>query len=212
MPIRLAVLVSGAGTTLQNLLDEIAARRLDALVDLVVSSRPDAFGLGRAARAGIATSVVPWTSDTAAASERVFALCRERGAELVVLAGFLKPLTIPADFLGRVMNIHPALLPAFGGKGFYGRRVHEAALARGVKVSGCTVHFADNDYDHGPIILQRTAPVLDDDTPESLAERVFATECVAYPEAIRLFSAGRLRLEGNRVRVSQDGVPPTDQG
>jgi phosphoribosylglycinamide formyltransferase 1 len=120
---------------------------------------------------------------------------------LVCLAGFLQLLPIADDFLGRVMNVHPALLPAFGGKGYHGLRVHEAALEAGVKVSGCTVHFADNEYDHGPIILQRVVPVEEDDTPESLQARVFAQECEAYPEAITLFAQGRLRIEGRRVRV-----------
>ena len=108
---------------------------------------------------------------------------------------------VPDDFADRVMNIHPALIPAFCGKGFYGHRVHQAALETGVKVCGCTVHFADNVYDHGPIILQRAVPVLDDDTPDTLAARVFEQECEAYPEAIRLFAEGRLRVEGRRVYV-----------
>jgi folate-dependent phosphoribosylglycinamide formyltransferase PurN len=118
------------------------------------------------------------------------------------MAGFLQLITIPEDFQHRVMNIHPALIPAFSGKGFYGHHVHEAALAMGVKVSGCTVHFADNQYDHGPIILQRVVPVLDDDTPDTLAARVFEQESEAYPEAIRLFADGRLTVEGRRVRVT----------
>jgi phosphoribosylglycinamide formyltransferase-1 len=120
---------------------------------------------------------------------------------LVCLAGFLQLISIPEDFQGRVMNIHPALIPAFCGKGFYGHHVHEAVLAYGVKITGCTVHFCDNQYDHGPIILQRAVPVLDDDTPDSLAARVFQQECEAYPEAIRLFAEGRLRIEGRRVRI-----------
>jgi formyltetrahydrofolate-dependent phosphoribosylglycinamide formyltransferase len=135
---------------------------------------------------------------------RVFDLCRQHRADLVCMAGFLQLLPIPDDFAGRVMNIHPALIPAFCGKGFYGHRVHEAALQHGVKVSGCTVHFADNVYDHGPIILQRAVPVLDDDTPDTLAARVFEQECEAYPEAIRLFAEGRLRVEGRRVRVGPE--------
>ncbi len=108
---------------------------------------------------------------------------------------------IPDDFLQRVLNIHPALIPAFCGKGFHGLAVHRAALEMGVKVSGCTVHFADNEYDRGPIVAQRVVPVLDEDTPESLAARVFAAECEAYPEVIRWFAQGRLRIEGRRVRV-----------
>jgi folate-dependent phosphoribosylglycinamide formyltransferase PurN len=115
------------------------------------------------------------------------------------MAGFLKHVPIPPDFENRVTNIHPALIPAFCGHGFYGRRVHEAVLQYGAKISGCTVHFVDNDYDHGPIILQRTVPVRGDDTPESLAARVFEQECIAYPEAINLIAAGRLRVEGRLV-------------
>ena len=118
------------------------------------------------------------------------------------MGGWLKLVVIPDDFQNRVMNIHPALIPAFCGKGFYGHRVHEAVLEYGAKISGCTVHFVDNQYDHGPIILQRTVDVLTDDTPDTLAARVFAAECEAYPEALRLFAAGRLRVEDRRVRVS----------
>src|SRR5206468_12914990 len=137
-------------------------------------------------------------------SKRIFDLCRREQAELVCMAGFLQLITVPDDFLGRVMNIHPALIPAFCGKGFYGHHVHEAVLAYGVKVSGCTVHFTDNQYDHGPIVLQRTVPVFDDDTPDTLAARVFEQECEAYPDAIRLFAEGQLSIEGRRVRV----LPP----
>ena len=123
------------------------------------------------------------------------------GVDLVVLAGFLSLYQPPPELAERVMNIHPALLPSFGGQGFYGDRVHRAVLASGVKVSGCTVHFADADYDRGPIILQTAVPVLEDDTVPSLAARVFAAECEAYPRAIQLYADGRLRREGRRVRV-----------
>jgi folate-dependent phosphoribosylglycinamide formyltransferase PurN len=105
------------------------------------------------------------------------------------------------------MNIHPALIPSFCGKGFFGHHVHEAVLAYGAKVSGCTVHFTDNEYDHGPIILQKTVPVLDEDTPDTLAQRVFREECEAYPDAIRLFAEGRLRVDGRRVRVLPEPRP-----
>jgi phosphoribosylglycinamide formyltransferase-1 len=124
------------------------------------------------------------------------------------MAGFLQLLPIAEVFRGRVLNIHPALIPAFSGKGFYGLRVHQAALAQGVKVSGCTVHFADDQYDHGPIVLQRVVPVLEGDTPESLQGRVFAAECEAYPEAIGLFAEGRLEIEGRRVRVLEESTRP----
>ena len=202
-PIRLAVLVSGGGTTLQNLLDRCRDGRLRAQVVQVISSAADAFALERARQAGVPGAVVNRKEAGSAEefSRRIFDLCRQARADLVCMAGFLQLLPIPDDFLGRVMNIHPALIPAFCGKGFYGNRVHEAVLAAGVKVTGCTVHFADNQYDHGPIILQRTVPVLDDDAPDSLAARVFQQECEAYPEAIRLFAEGRLRIEGRRVRI-----------
>ena len=190
---RLAVLLSGGGRSLQNLIDRVADGRLDAEVALVVSDKPDAFGLERARRSGVPTLVSKQGSE-------IFERCRESGIDLVCLAGYLRFLPIPDDFAGRVMNIHPSLLPAFGGKGMYGDRVHRAALKCGVKVSGCTVHFADNEYDTGPIILQRAVAVEDDDTPESLAARVFAEECEAYPEAISLFGQGRLRVEGRHVR------------
>jgi folate-dependent phosphoribosylglycinamide formyltransferase PurN len=110
-------------------------------------------------------------------------------------------ITLPPELAGRAMNIHPALIPAFCGKGYYGHHVHEAVLRAGVKITGCTVHFVDNVYDHGPIIVQKAAEVLDDDTPDTLAARVFEKELEAYPEAIRLFGEGRLRIEGRRVRV-----------
>jgi formyltetrahydrofolate-dependent phosphoribosylglycinamide formyltransferase len=202
-PIRLAVLVSGGGTTLQNLLDRCRDGRLPAQVIQVISSHAGVFALERARQAGIPSAVVNRKEAGSAAefSRRIFDLCRQTRADLVCMAGFLQLLPIPDDFLGRVMNIHPALIPAFCGKGFYGNRVHEAVLAAGVKATGCTVHFADNQYDHGPIILQRTVPVLDEDTPETLAARVFKEECEAYPEAIRLFAEGRLRIEGRRVRI-----------
>ncbi len=202
--IRLAVLISGSGTTLQNFFDRIADGGLRAEVAVVVSSRADAHGLERAARAGIPTAVVP-RSDCATRDEfgrRIFDACRQHKVDLVCLAGFLQLLPIPDDFAGRVLNVHPALIPAFCGKGYYGHRVHEAVIEYGAKVSGCTVHFADNAYDHGAIVLQRVVPVLDDDTPDALAARVFVEECAAYPEAIRLFAEGRLRIEGRRVRVT----------
>ena len=200
---RLAVLLSGGGTTLQNLLDRISDGRLNARVVLALSSNAAAFGLTRARNAGVPAEVVERKACASREefSDRIFAHCRRAQADLVCLAGFLQLLPVPDDFALRVLNVHPALIPAFCGKGFYGRHVHEAVLAYGAKVSGCTVHFADNQYDHGPIILQRPVPVLDDDTPEALAARVFEQECEAYPEAVRLFAEGRLRIEGRRVRV-----------
>ena len=182
-PIRLAVLISGGGTTLQNLIDRIADGRLAARIVGVVSSRADAYGVGRAKRAGLPVIVVERGQP-----DRVWEAVRGFAPDLVCLAGWLNLLPIPDDFHRKVLNIHPALLPAFGGKGMYGHRVHEAAIAAGVKVSGCTVHFADDTYDTGPILVQKRVPVLDGDSPDSLAARVFAAECEAYPEAIQMLA------------------------
>jgi phosphoribosylglycinamide formyltransferase-1 len=201
--IRLGVFLSGNGTTLQNLLDRIADHRLQAQVVLVASNKADAYGLIRAENAGIPTAVVDRkafaTGDEF--SRKLFDLCRQHKADLVCLAGFLQLIHIPNDYQGRVMNIHPALIPSFCGQGYYGHHVHEAVLASGAKITGCTVHFCDNQYDHGPIILQRAVEVSEDDTAESLAARVFNQECEAYPEAIRLFAEGRLQIEGRRVHI-----------
>ncbi|MCI0376766.1 MAG: phosphoribosylglycinamide formyltransferase [Gemmataceae bacterium] len=207
-PIRVAVFASAGGTTLQNLLDKIAAGSLAAQVALVVSNNADAYVLERARKASIPSAVVSrkQAGSLEEFSRRIFDLCRGVKADLVCMAGFLQLVRVPDDFLGRVMNIHPALIPAFCGKGYYGHHVHEAVLGYGAKITGCTVHFADNEYDHGPIILQRAVVVLDDDTPDTLAARVFEQECEAYPEAIRLFAAGRLRIEGRRVRIDGEGV------
>jgi phosphoribosylglycinamide formyltransferase-1 len=200
MKLRLAVLVSGGGKTLQNLLTRNAEGGFPAEVAVVVSSKPSAPALERARIANVlSTTIAPYP--TKVASEAIFSLCREQRIDLVVLAGYMHFLPLPADYVGKAINIHPSLIPAFCGKGCYGLKVHEAALARGVKVSGCTVHFVDNEYDHGPIILQRTVPVLDDDSPETLAARVFEAECEAYPEAIRLIAEKRVAVEGGRVRV-----------
>jgi len=202
-PLPIAVLISGGGTTLRNILQKIAAGDLNAVVKLVISSNPSAGGLRFAAEASIPALVLRYKDfpTPEAYREAVFQPCREAGVQLVVMGGFLKHVLIPPDFEHRVMNIHPGLIPAFCGQGFYGHHVHQAALDYGVKLSGCTVHFADNQYDHGPIILQRTVPVLDDDTPETLAARIFEQECEAYPEAIRLFAEGRLQVAGRRVRI-----------
>jgi len=212
-PLKLAVLVSGSGTTLQNLMDVIARGELDARVEIVIGSRPGLLGLKRAAEAGLTHVVVDRAhGDVASFSKQVFSYCDGLGVDLVCLAGWLCLLDIPPKYHGRVMNIHPALLPSFGGKGMYGHRVHQAVIDHGCKVSGCTVHFVDATYDTGPIILQRTCPVLDEDTAETLARRVFQEEKAAYPEAIRLFQQGRLKVEGRRVKVLPEptSAPPAE--
>lgn len=200
-PIRLVVLISGGGTTLVNLADQMRSGQLDAEIPLVIASRSQCGGIDRAADAGLACEVLTRKAFASldAFSHAIFQRCREVQADLVVCGGFLALLTIPADFQLRVMNIHPSLVPAFAGQGFHGEKVHTAVLERGCRVSGCTVHFVDDEYDHGPIIVQSTVPVHDDDTPATLAARVFEQECRAYPEAIRLYAAGALEVHGRRV-------------
>jgi formyltetrahydrofolate-dependent phosphoribosylglycinamide formyltransferase len=181
----LAVLVSGTGRSLQNLIDLAASGRLPARVVHVIASRPGIAALDRARRHGIPTSVC--------GPEEVTAVVDRIAPDLVVMAGYLKRWPIPDRWIGKTINIHPALLPDFGGKGLYGSRVHEAVLASGRKVSGCTVHWVDPEYDAGPLILQRTCPVLPEDTADTLADRVFAEEIVALPEAIRRIAESRGR-------------------
>jgi len=183
---RLAAFISGGGRSLENLAEVCARGDLQAEIVLVLSSRPDAYGLVRAKKLGIPSAVLRRKDfpDRQAYSEAHFDLCREKKVDLVCLLGFLQLLSIPDDFRNRVVNIHPALLPSFGGKGMFGHHVHEAVLRAGEAESGCTVHFCDDQYDHGEIIHQRRCPVLPDDDPDTLAARVFEEEKKALPEAL----------------------------
>jgi len=201
--LRLGVMLSGGGTTLLNILDYIDQGKLDAEVVVVASTLSEAKGRRRAEKRGLPTHVVRRKDfdSTDSFSEAVNSRLDEAQVDLVCLAGFMLLWRIPQRYEGRVMNIHPALIPAFCGQGMYGHFVHQAVVARGVKVSGCTVHFVNNEYDAGPIIVQKTVPVHFDDTPDDVAKRVFEKECQAYPEAIQLFAEGRLKIEGRRVRV-----------
>ncbi len=191
MTIRLALLVSGGGTTLQNFLDVIEVGELDASIEVVVSSNPAAFALERARKAGIDTHVVRRGvyASQEAFSDAVTAVIDRYDVDLIIGAGYLQRYLFPPRFEGRMLNVHPALLPKFGGKGMYGHYVHEAVIAAGETESGCTVHIADHLYDHGLIVVQQTVPVLPGDTPEMLAARVFEAECEAYPEAVRRVAA-----------------------
>jgi len=201
--LRLACLISGGGRTLMNIADQIDAGRLNASVELVVSSRGDAPGIAKSRTRGFNTLVIrrrDFPTDDAM-HDIITKQLLERNIDLVCLAGYLRWIRVDEPFRWRVMNIHPALLPDFGGFGMHGDAVHRAVLAAGRATSGCTVHFVDDRYDMGPIILQRTVPVLPDDDERSLAARVFEQECVAYPEAIELFAQGRIRVENNRVRI-----------
>jgi formyltetrahydrofolate-dependent phosphoribosylglycinamide formyltransferase len=202
-PLRLGALVSGGGRTVLNLADGIDDGTLPATVALVIASRADIAAVKRARDRGLEVRVADRRDFESAdrLHDTITAWLLERDVQLVCLCGYLRWFRIDEPFRGRAMNIHPALLPSFGGTGMYGQRVHRAVLASGTDVSGCSVHFLDDEYDHGPIILQRECPVHPDDDEDSLAARVFEQECLAYPEAIRLFAQGRLRVEGDQVKI-----------
>ena len=188
MSVRLAALVSGGGTTLQNFLDVIAAGKLDARIEVVVSSVSNAYALERARAAGIDTHVVRRRDyeTQEAFSEAMTAVLDRYDIDLIVGAGYLQRYVFPRKYEGRMLNVHPGLLPQYGGQGMYGHHVHEAVLAASETESGCTVIIADHQYDHGPAVVERRVPVLPGDTPETLAARVFEAECEAYPEAVRI--------------------------
>jgi phosphoribosylglycinamide formyltransferase-1 len=210
--LKIAVLISGSGRTLKNFIELIADDQLPVEIALVISSSARAGGLEHAAAAGLPTSVVnrkDYASDELFGAA-VFSRCRTAGVELVVMAGWLKLCPVPDDFTGRVVNIHPSLLPAFGGHGMYGDRVHAAVIERGCKVTGVTVHFVDNEYDAGPIIWQTPVPVFEDDTPHTLADRVFEAELEAYPHVLRMLATGRVTLIDGRVRTAKAKRRTTD--
>ncbi|TWT95936.1 Phosphoribosylglycinamide formyltransferase [Botrimarina colliarenosi] len=199
------MLISGSGRTLKNFLELVEADQLPVEIALVIASSATAGGLAHAEAAGIPTSVVnrgEYATDELFGAA-VFSRCRTAEVELVVMAGWLKLCPVPDDYSGRVVNIHPSLLPAFGGHGMYGDRVHAAVLERGCKVTGVTVHFVDNEYDAGPIIWQTPVPVFEDDTPHALAARVFEAEKEAYPHVLRMLAAGRVTLDEGRVRIGK---------
>jgi phosphoribosylglycinamide formyltransferase-1 len=199
----IGVLVSGSGTNLQAIIDRIEAKRLDAKIEVVLSNKADAYGLVRAENHGIATEVLDHKQfpSREAYDQAVLDLLRARGVDLVVLAGFMRllsPVFVKA-YSNRIMNIHPALLPAFPGL-----HVQKKAVDHGVRFSGCTVHFVNEECDEGPIIIQAVVPVFSDDSEESLAARILKQEHRIYPRAIQLYAEGRLRVEGRRVLV--DGL------
>jgi phosphoribosylglycinamide formyltransferase-1 len=202
-PLRLAVLISGGGRTLLNIADAIDRGQVPARIELVIASRSDAPGVARALERGFEVRIAARGDfpSTQAMDDAITSWLREKRIDLVCLAGYLRLFQLSDDLRGKVMNIHPALLPDFGGTGLHGHHVHQAVLQSGRAMSGCTVHFVDDEYDRGPVILQRTCPVLPGDTAESLAARVFEQECIAYPEAICLFAQNRLQLQDQRVRI-----------
>jgi phosphoribosylglycinamide formyltransferase-1 len=209
MSIRIAILVSGQGrgSNMAAIIDACQRGEIDGKVVLVIGTRDEAPALQRATEKGVSTEVVsPSKLGEEEYARRLLQTLGDAQVDLVCLAGFMRLLPPPVvhAYAGRVMNIHPALLPLFGGKGMYGEHVHRAVLESGMKVSGCTVHFVDESYDTGPIILQRCVPVEEEDTWETLAARVLAQEHQAYVQAVQLFAQGRLRIEGKRVRI----LPP----
>jgi phosphoribosylglycinamide formyltransferase-1 len=206
MGIKIAVLASGSGTNLQALLDAWRAQQLhDAQIVLVASDKPQAGALKRGAALQVPTlALEPGRFANAVAfDQELLRRLAEHNAEVICLAGYMRILT-PAfvqAFPNKILNIHPSLLPAFGGQGMYGHHVHEAVLKSGAKFSGCTVHFVDEGTDTGPIILQSVVPVLDSDTPEALAERVLIEEHRLYPRALALYCEKRLQIAGRRVQI-----------
>ena len=208
-PLRIAAMISGGGRTLMNIADQIEAKRLQARIELVIASRGDVAGVEKSRSRGFNTLIIrrkDFPTDDAM-HDAVTKQLTERRIQLVCLCGYLRMIRVDEPFRWRIMNIHPALLPEFGGKGMHGEHVHRAVLAAGKKTSGCTVHFVDERYDMGPIILQRTVPVLPDDDEHTLAARVFEQEMIAYPQAILLFAQSRLQVEDGRVVI----LPPREQ-
>jgi phosphoribosylglycinamide formyltransferase-1 len=191
---RLGILLSGSGSTYANLADRIADGTLAAEIAVVVASRADAGGIERAKQRGHPVVV-------AREAAAVTAALRAHRAEFVAMCGYMRFWDPPGEFAGKTVNVHPALLPAFGGKGMYGHHAHEAVIAAGCKISGCTVHLVAGDYDRGPIIAQRAVPVLDSDDADALAARVQAAERAVYPGAIAALMAGRVRVVGGRCVV-----------
>lgn len=202
---RVVVLLSGSGRTLANLLQHTVGEDSPIEIVQVVSTRADVAGNDVALDAGLPLEIVSRRSFDSAESfsDAIVSTLDSVEADLVVCAGFLSKLIVPDRYMGRIINIHPSLLPLFGGKGYYGDRVHKAVLESGMKVSGCTTHFVDNAYDAGPIIAQQCVPVRPGDSVDTLANRVFEAECQMYPEVIFDVACGRILLDGRVVRYQQ---------
>jgi len=203
-PFRLAVFASGGGSNFQSMIDAVEDGTLDAEIVLCVSNHEAAGALDRAADYGIPTTIVdPDPIEAQAFSRRLLEVLDDHDVTFIALAGYLRkiPPAVVEAYRHRMLNIHPALLPAFGGKGMYGMNVHRAVVDYGVHWTGATVHVVDEEYDHGPIVLQQPVPVYHDDTPDDVARRVLAVEHAIYPRALRLFSAGRVQVDGRSVRI-----------
>ncbi len=194
-PLRIGALVSGGGRTVLNITEKIRTGQFNASIEVVISSRLDAPTIERCRNVGLTVEVVPRAGQPQQAFDQQIAdILDANKCDLVCMCGFYSLWTIPPEFAGRVINIHPALLPAYGGKGYFGDHVHRAVLTAGETSSGCTVHYADNEYDHGPTLLQESVTVEKTDNIESLASKVFEMECIAYPKAIAMLIDGRAPL------------------
>ncbi|MBN2844344.1 MAG: phosphoribosylglycinamide formyltransferase [Sedimentisphaerales bacterium] len=201
--IKLGIMLSGGGRTMVNIAQQIKLGKLDAEIVTVISSRSDVAGIERARELGIEPIIIRRKdfADNKSFSSEIARHLIASGSELICQCGWMCFWTVPCELAGKVMNIHPSLLPSFGGQGMYGHHVHEALVKRGCKISGCTVHFVTNEYDAGPIIVQRTCPIEPADDADTVAEKVFEQECLAYPEAIRLYADGKLRIADSRVFI-----------
>jgi phosphoribosylglycinamide formyltransferase-1 len=202
-PMRIAILLSGGGTTMLNIQKEIDAGQLNAKIVKVISSRTNVKGVERAKNLGFNVEILRKKDFDSLDkfSDAIVSALDIASTELIVQAGWLCLWKIPPQYENKVMNIHPALLPSFGGKGMWGHNVHQAVLDAGCKISGCTVHFCTNEYDKGPIITQLSCPVEESDNAGKLAARVFDQECIAYPKAIKLFAQKKLKVEANKVII-----------
>jgi phosphoribosylglycinamide formyltransferase-1 len=199
---KICVLISGGGTTLKNLIKFRERGELDCEIAHVISNNANAGGLQFAETGNIPSTTISHKNYTNVSefSEAIFEVCRSVQTDLVVMGGFLRRVKIPADFENRVINIHPSLIPAFCGKGHYGSKVHQGVIDYGCKISGCTVHFVDDHYDHGPIIAQETVQVSSNDSPSDLAQRVFEKECQLYPAVINSIANGLVSVSDRKVQ------------
>lgn len=203
-PFKIAFLLSGSGSTLENLLTHIASGLVKATVSIVISSREEVYGIERAKKWGIPYDIIPYKqykSDLKTYSEKITEILDSHQVDLVVFGGFMSHYLIPESYVNRVINIHPAIIPSFCGKGYYGIKVHKAVLEQGVKITGCTVHFVDEGYDTGPIIYQEAIKVYNHDTPESLQQRVTKLEREVYPRVIQAIVENRVLINGRKITL-----------
>lgn len=205
MSVKIAVLVSGGGTNMQAVIDQIEEGNINGKIEVVISSKDTAYALDRAAQHGIEGIYIGKKNypDSVKRTEAILKVLQEKKIELIVLAGYMSILDekLVNAYKGKIINVHPSLIPSFCGKGYYGEKVHQAALDYGVKISGATVHFVDEEADTGPVILQKPVEVQDDDTVKTLAARVLEAEHQLLPKAVKLFCEGKLHIEGRRVRI-----------